>query len=59
MNLIEIKQLARDRGLVPGKMRKMELIHGLQAQEGNPQCYVTNYSQDCGQPNCLWRADCK
>ena len=59
MNLTEIKQLAKDRGLVPGKMRKAELIHGLQAQEGNPQCYDTNFSQDCGQPKCLWRADCQ
>jgi hypothetical protein len=59
MNLNEIKQLAKDRGVVPGKMRKAELIHNLQAQEGNPQCYSTNYYQDCGQPNCLWRQDCR
>ena len=59
MNLSEIKQLARERGLVPGKLRKAELIRSLQAQEGNPECYNTNYSQDCGQPNCLWRADCQ
>ncbi len=58
MNMTEIKQLAKDRGIVPGKMRKVVLIHRLQAQEGNPQCYTTNTAQDCGQPNCLWRPDC-
>ena len=58
MNLTEIKQLAKDRGIVPGKMRKAELIHCLQVQEGNAQCYNTNFFQDCGQPNCLWRPDC-
>ncbi len=58
MNLTDIKQLARDRGITPGKMRKAELIHSLQAQEGNPECYNTNHSRDCGQPNCLWRPGC-
>jgi len=59
MNLNEIKQLAKDRGIVPGKMRKAELIQRIQADEGNPQCYNTNYSKDCGEPDCLWRLDCK
>jgi len=59
MNLTEIKQLAKDRNIAPGKMRKEDLIHSLQAQEGNPQCYNTNFSQACGQPNCLWRPDCQ
>ncbi len=58
MNLTEIKQLARDRGIVPGRMRKAELIHRLQAQEGNPQCYATNFSANCEQFHCLWRSDC-
>lgn len=58
MNLTEIKQLAKDRGLTPGRMRKAELIHSLQRQEGNPQCYATNSSATCGQPHCLWRSDC-
>ena len=56
MNMTEIKQLAKDRGVVPGKLRKVDLIHRLQAQ--NPQCYITNTAQDCGQPNCIWRPDC-
>lgn len=59
MNLNEIKQLAKDRGLAPGRMRKAELIRSLQAQEGNPQCYDTHFSDECGQPHCLWRPDCK
>lgn len=58
MNLTEIKQLAKDRGLVPGRMRKAELIRSLQAQEGNLQCYNTEATAQCGQAHCLWRADC-
>ncbi len=59
MNLNDVKQLAKDRGLAPGRMRKAELIRSLQAQEGNPQCYSTNASSGCGQENCLWRSDCR
>ncbi len=59
MNLTEIKQLARDRGIAPGKLRKTELIHSLQAQEVSSECYNTNHAQVCGQPNCLWRSDCQ
>lgn len=58
MNLSEIKQLAKDRGITPRRMRKAELIRALQAQEGNSPCYNSNVSQQCGQPYCLWRADC-
>ena len=58
MNLTEIKQLAKDRGVVPGRMRKAELIRSLQAQEGNPPCYNTQMSERCGQEHCLWRPDC-
>ena len=57
MNLTEIKQLAKERGIAPGKMCKAELIRSLQAQEGNLPCYSTNYAQECEQPNCLWRPD--
>ncbi len=59
MNLTEIKELAKDRGIAPGKLRKTELIHSLQNQEGNPQCFNTRSSASCGQPNCLWRPDCQ
>ncbi|WP_020678246.1 Rho termination factor N-terminal domain-containing protein [Geopsychrobacter electrodiphilus] len=58
MKLNEIKQLAKDRGLVPGRLRKVELIHSLQKQEGNPQCYQSGFAADCGQSHCLWRSDC-
>ena len=57
MNLTEIKQLAKERGIVLSKLRKSELILSLQAQEGNLPCYSTSYAQECEQPNCLWRPD--
>jgi hypothetical protein len=58
MNLNEIKQLAKDRGITPGRMRKAELIHSLQIQEGNPPCFDTGIASQCGQAHCLWRSGC-
>ena len=58
MNMNQVKTVAKERGVVPGRMKKTELIRAIQQQEGNPQCYNTQFSQDCGQPHCLWREDC-
>ncbi len=58
MNMTMIKEVAKNRGIKPGRMKKEELIRVIQEQEGNPQCYNTNFSAECGQPECLWREDC-
>lgn len=59
MNMNEVKAVAKDRGVKPGRMKKEELIRTIQQQEGNPQCFNTSFSQDCGQGECLWRGDCE
>ncbi|MDY0190729.1 MAG: SAP domain-containing protein [Desulfuromonas sp.] len=59
MKMIEVKALAKQRGVKPGKMKKQELIRSLQLAEGNPQCFNTGISTECGQEDCLWRSDCK
>jgi len=58
MKVQEIRKIARKMG-VPniGRMNKAALIHAIQGTEGNPQCYGTD-PWECGQDNCLWRADC-
>lgn len=58
MKMTELKEIAKERGVKPGKLKKEALIRAIQAAESNPQCYNTNFSQDCGQPDCLWRPDC-
>lgn len=58
MNLIEIKAIAKKQGIKPGKMKKEELIRSIQLSEGNPQCFNSGTSTQCGQDACLWRADC-
>jgi len=58
MKLDEIREIARQRGLKPGKMKKGELIRAIQEAEGNPVCFATGSAAVCGQAECLWREDC-
>lgn len=58
MNMTEIRQFARTRGLKPARLRKTELIRAIQDAEGNPTCFATGQAEQCGQPECLWRQDC-
>lgn len=58
MNITQIKAIAKERGVKPGKMKKEELIRAIQQAETNPECFNTNFSQQCGQDECLWRGDC-
>ena len=59
MNMEQIKEVAKDRGVKPGKLKKVELIRAIQAAEGNPQCFDTVQIERCGELGCLWREDCK
>jgi hypothetical protein len=58
MKLQEIKAIANQRGIDPGRMRKDELIKAMQRAEGNNDCFGTALSIECGQVSCLWRTDC-
>lgn len=59
MKIEEIREIARQRGLKTGKMKKVEIVRSIQDAEGNPTCFDTGKSEECGQANCLWREDCK
>ena len=58
MNMKEIKEVARLRGVKPGKLKKVDLVRGIQQSENNPQCFCTNYAHACGEDDCMWREDC-
>lgn len=58
MNMTEIRVIARQRNVSPGKLSKPELIRAIQAGEGNFACFDTDSSMTCGQDQCLWRSDC-
>jgi hypothetical protein len=58
MNMNEVKQIARSRGLNPGRMKKADLIRTMQREEGNESCFQTGQADVCDQSECLWREDC-
>lgn len=58
MKLQEIKDIAVNLGLKPGKAKKVELVRMIQGAENNIPCYATEVSANCDQHGCLWRDDC-
>lgn len=57
MNMNQVRSLARDRGVNPGKLTKPTLIKTLQQKEGNFDCFGSANGY-CDQLGCLWREDC-
>ena len=57
MNLIEVKEKAKEIGINPKKMRKAQLIQMIQVQEKNFPCFGT-VNDYCDQSKCIWREDC-
>lgn len=58
MNVTEIREIARDRGVKPGKLNKVALVRQIQSAEGNFDCFGTAVNGECDQNQCLWRKDC-
>jgi hypothetical protein len=58
MKLEEIKEIAKQHGIKVGKLKKAELVRCIQSAEGNGACFETGQASECGQAECLWRADC-
>lgn len=58
MKITEIKEIAKQHNLKPGKSTKKELVRSIQEAEGNQQCFNSNLSEQCGQHSCAWREDC-
>lgn len=57
MKAQEVKKMAKELGVNPGKMKMPELIRSIQAKEGNFPCFQTA-SDNCDQMACSWRSDC-
>jgi hypothetical protein len=58
MVMQEIRDIARDIGIKPGRMSKVILVRTIQENEGNYACFATAMSGECEQGGCLWRDDC-
>ena len=58
MKLEEIKDIAKQHNIKVGKLKKAELVRAIQSAEENDACFGTGRVSECGQGECLWRADC-
>jgi len=58
MRMEEIKNIAREKGIISGKMKKGELIRTIQTMEGNFPCFGSQSRESCDRTECLWRPDC-
>lgn len=58
MNLKQIKEIAKSKGVKVGTMKKDDIIRAIQRTEGNFDCFGTATTGVCDQYNCLWREDC-
>jgi len=57
MKMAEIKDKAKALGINPGKMKKTELIHAIQAAEGHNPCFGRSNGQ-CPYVDCCFMGDC-
>jgi hypothetical protein len=58
MNISQIRSIAIEKGIKPGKMAKADLIQTIQRHDGDFDCYATAYDGVCDQLSCSWREDC-
>ncbi|WP_298268041.1 Rho termination factor N-terminal domain-containing protein [Geobacter sp.] len=58
MKMQELKEIAKQRGVKAGTMKKAELIKTIQRAEGNTDCFAEGKAATCRQDQCLWREDC-
>ena len=58
MTLKQIKEIAKQKGIKAGNMKKENIVRAIQRAEGNFDCFGTAAYGYCDQTNCLWRGDC-
>ena len=58
MTIKQIKEIAKQKDIKVGNMKKENIIRAIQRAERNFDCFGTAVSGICDQMNCLWRDDC-
>ncbi|MBI5102513.1 MAG: Rho termination factor N-terminal domain-containing protein [Nitrospirae bacterium] len=58
MNLKDVKDMAKEKGVKAGRMKKEEIIRAIQRAEGFFDCFGSAAAGECSQAGCLWREDC-
>ncbi len=58
MRYQEIQKMAKGMNINTYRAKKTDIIHAIQRQENNFDCFGTTRVNDCGEEECLWRNDC-
>nr|MBP7321867.1 SAP domain-containing protein [Deltaproteobacteria bacterium] len=58
MRFHDIKRMAKNIGINPYRMDKIEVIQAIQRAEHSPDCYGTERVKECEDADCIWRMDC-
>ncbi len=58
MILKQVKEIAKEKGVKVGNMKKENIIRTIQRAEGNIDCFGNATAGVCDQINCMWRDDC-
>jgi hypothetical protein len=58
MTLKQVKDIARQKNVKVGNMKKETIVRLIQRSEGNFDCFGTATAGICDQINCMWRQDC-
>jgi len=59
MHIQEIRKIAKGLGVRTGGLSKVAVIRSIQREEGNFDCFATDFEDACDQQSCLWRDDCR
>lgn len=57
MNMNEVRDKAKGIGVIPGKMKKADLIRAIQEAEGYSRCFGYSDGQ-CAYVDCCFMGDC-
>lgn len=58
MTLKQVREIAKQKQIKVGNMKKENIIRAIQRAEGNFDCFGTATAGICDQTNCIWRDDC-
>jgi len=58
MRFQDIQKMAKGMDIKTYRMKKTDMIRGIQRAENNIECYGTQRIVSCQEERCLWRSDC-
>jgi hypothetical protein len=58
MNFNELRTRAKRMGINTHRLKKPNIIRGIQRAENNIECFGTKRVEHCCEHACLWRNDC-